>query len=147
MRKYEEEHYRFDNIKEVITKKNDVMAFINCSDDTGSISVILFPKVYKQTSSTSYYDKQPYYLWKNYSDNLELSCVRDDGSVVFEITIPESSSSPLTIHQFVINIGKLIEIRYFVGETMMGDSYVNYQNVVIEVPEILTNRQSDAIES
>ena len=66
---------------------------------------------------------------------------------MFEITIPESSSSPLTIHQFVINIGKLIEIRYFVGETMMGDSYVNYQNVVIEVPEILTNRQSDAIES
>ncbi len=35
-----------ENIKEVITKKNDVMAFITASDEYGSISLTFFPNVY-----------------------------------------------------------------------------------------------------
>ena len=37
-----------DNIKEVITKNNEAMAFIKSSDNTGSISITLFPKIYKE---------------------------------------------------------------------------------------------------
>ena len=37
-----------DNIKEVTTKKNDVMAFITASDEFGKTSLTLFPNTYKQ---------------------------------------------------------------------------------------------------
>lgn len=37
-----------DNIKEITTKKNDTMAFINASDEFGMISLTLFPTTYKQ---------------------------------------------------------------------------------------------------
>jgi len=36
-----------ENIKEVVTKKNDVMAFIDASDEYQNISVTLFPNIYK----------------------------------------------------------------------------------------------------
>ena len=36
-----------DQIKEVTTKKNDIMAFITASDEYGQISLTMFPKVYK----------------------------------------------------------------------------------------------------
>ena len=42
-----------DNIKEVTTKNNDIMAFINASDEFGNISLILFPKTYKQYNNIS----------------------------------------------------------------------------------------------
>ena len=34
-------------VKEITTKKNDVMAFITASDEFGTISLTLFPKTYK----------------------------------------------------------------------------------------------------
>ena len=37
-----------DNIKEVTTKKNDIMAFITASDEFGKTSLTLFPNTYKQ---------------------------------------------------------------------------------------------------
>jgi DNA polymerase-3 subunit alpha len=37
-----------DTIKEVTTKNNDIMAFINASDEFASISLTLFPKIYQQ---------------------------------------------------------------------------------------------------
>ena len=37
-----------DTIKEVTTKKNDIMAFITASDEFGSISLTMFPKTYKE---------------------------------------------------------------------------------------------------
>ena len=40
-----------DNIKEITTKKNDIMAFITASDEFGKISLTLFPKTYKQYNS------------------------------------------------------------------------------------------------
>ena len=36
-----------NSIKEINTKKNDIMAFINAQDEFGSISLTLFPKTYK----------------------------------------------------------------------------------------------------
>lgn len=36
-----------DQIKEVTTKKNDIMAFITASDEYGQISLTMFPKTYK----------------------------------------------------------------------------------------------------
>lgn len=36
-----------DHIKEVTTKKNDIMAFLTASDEYGSISLTLFPNIYK----------------------------------------------------------------------------------------------------
>ncbi len=36
-----------DNIKEITTKNNDKMAFINGSDEYGKIDIVLFPNVYK----------------------------------------------------------------------------------------------------
>ena len=40
-----------DNIKEVTTKKNDIMAFVTASDEFGKISLTLFPNTYKQYNS------------------------------------------------------------------------------------------------
>ena len=36
-----------DQIKEVTTKKNDIMAFLTASDEYGQLSLTMFPKVYK----------------------------------------------------------------------------------------------------
>ena len=36
-----------DRLKEVVTKNNDIMLFINGSDNTDSISITLFPRVYE----------------------------------------------------------------------------------------------------
>ncbi len=36
-----------DQIKEITTKKNDIMAFVTSSDEFGQISLTLFPKTYK----------------------------------------------------------------------------------------------------
>ena len=35
------------NIKEIITKKNDAMAFVTASDEFGEINITLFPNIYK----------------------------------------------------------------------------------------------------
>ena len=40
-----------DRIKEITTKKNDIMAFITAQDEFGSISLTLFPRTYKQYNS------------------------------------------------------------------------------------------------
>ena len=40
-----------DKIKEIKTKKGDVMAFINGSDEETDISIIVFPNVYKDLSN------------------------------------------------------------------------------------------------
>lgn len=37
-----------DQIKEVATKKNDIMAFVTGSDEYGQVSLTLFPKTYKE---------------------------------------------------------------------------------------------------
>ncbi|MEE3343438.1 MAG: DNA polymerase III subunit alpha [Bacilli bacterium] len=37
-----------DRIKEITTKKNDIMAFITAQDEFGSISLTFFPRTYKQ---------------------------------------------------------------------------------------------------
>ena len=37
-----------DSIKEISTKNNDIMAFLNASDEYGSISLTLFPKTYQR---------------------------------------------------------------------------------------------------
>jgi DNA polymerase-3 subunit alpha len=36
-----------DQIKEVTTKKNDIMAFITASDEYGQVSLTMFPSTYK----------------------------------------------------------------------------------------------------
>lgn len=43
-----------DKIKEITTKKNELMCFIDGSDDTGSCSVIVFPNLYKDFSSKTF---------------------------------------------------------------------------------------------
>lgn len=45
-----------DNIKEVFTKNNDVMAFITATDEYGSISLTMFPKTYNQYNNIKKYD-------------------------------------------------------------------------------------------
>lgn len=40
-----------DRKKEVTTKKKDTMAFLDTSDNTGSISVVMFPDIYKENGS------------------------------------------------------------------------------------------------
>lgn len=37
-----------DKVKEIVTKKNDVMCFITGSDNTGSTTLIVFPDLYKE---------------------------------------------------------------------------------------------------
>lgn len=45
-----------NGIKEVITKKNDVMAFVRASDEFCQIDVTLFPKVYKDNNNIKNHD-------------------------------------------------------------------------------------------
>ena len=40
-----------DRIKEVTTKNNDIMAFITASDEFGSISLTMFPKLYMKNNN------------------------------------------------------------------------------------------------
>ena len=42
-----------DNIKEVSTKNNDIMAFVTASDEFGQISLTMFPKTYKEYKNIS----------------------------------------------------------------------------------------------
>ena len=42
-----------DNIKEITTKNNDIMAFITASDEFGIVSLTMFPKIYKQFNNIS----------------------------------------------------------------------------------------------
>jgi len=45
-----------NSIKEVITKKNDVMAFIKASDEFRQIDLTIFPKIYKENQNLEKYD-------------------------------------------------------------------------------------------
>ena len=45
-----------NSIREVMTKNNDVMAFINASDEYSTISLTLFPKLYKSNQNLNVYD-------------------------------------------------------------------------------------------
>jgi len=45
-----------NQIKEVMTKKNDVMAFVKASDEYSQIELTLFPKVYKTNHNLKVYD-------------------------------------------------------------------------------------------
>ncbi len=38
---------QIDKVKEIVTKKNDVMCFLTCSDNTGETTLIVFPDLYK----------------------------------------------------------------------------------------------------
>ena len=45
-----------NNIKEILTKKNDVMAFVKASDEYKQIDLTLFPKIYKENKNIEIYD-------------------------------------------------------------------------------------------
>lgn len=45
-----------EKIKEVLTKKNDVMAFVIASDEFKSISLTLFPTIYQENKDLKYGD-------------------------------------------------------------------------------------------
>lgn len=54
--KYIEMILEVNGIREVITKKNDVMAFVRASDEFCQIDVTLFPKVYKDNNNIKNHD-------------------------------------------------------------------------------------------
>ena len=54
--KYIELVLEINNIKEILTKNNDVMAFIKASDEYGEIDLTLFPKIYKDNKNLEKYD-------------------------------------------------------------------------------------------
>ena len=45
-----------NQIKEIVTKKNDVMAFIKASDEYKSVDLTLFPKIYDENKNLEIYD-------------------------------------------------------------------------------------------
>lgn len=54
--KYVELVLEVNKIKEVITKKNDVMAFVSASDEYDSIDLTLFPKIYDEFKNMAIHD-------------------------------------------------------------------------------------------
>ncbi|MBQ2873311.1 MAG: DNA polymerase III subunit alpha [Bacilli bacterium] len=54
--KYIELVLEVNNIKEILTKKNDVMAFIKASDEYKQIDLTLFPKTYEENKNLEIYD-------------------------------------------------------------------------------------------
>ena len=45
-----------NSIKEVVTKNNDVMAFVKSSDEFCQVDLTLFPKTYKDNKNLEKYD-------------------------------------------------------------------------------------------
>lgn len=45
-----------NNIKEIVTKKNDVMAFVKASDEYNQIDLTLFPKIYNENKNLEVYN-------------------------------------------------------------------------------------------
>ena len=54
--KYIELVLEVGRIREVITKNNDVMAFINGIDEYGSVDLVLFPLMYKENREIEEHD-------------------------------------------------------------------------------------------
>lgn len=54
--KYMELILEVNNIREVVTKKNDVMAFVRASDEYKQIDLTLFPKIYKENKDIQVHD-------------------------------------------------------------------------------------------
>ena len=54
--KYIELVLETNNIKEIMTKKNDVMAFVKASDEYRQIGLTLFPTLYKENKDLENYD-------------------------------------------------------------------------------------------
>lgn len=54
--KYMELILEVNNIREVVTKKNDVMAFVHASDEYKQIDLTLFPKIYKENRDIQVHD-------------------------------------------------------------------------------------------
>ncbi len=54
--KYMELILEVNNIREVVTKKNDVMAFVRASDEYKQIDLTLFPKIYKENRDIQVHD-------------------------------------------------------------------------------------------
>ena len=54
--KYMELILEVNNIREVVTKKNDVMAFVRASDEYKQIDLTLFPKIYKENRNIQVHD-------------------------------------------------------------------------------------------
>lgn len=54
--KYMELILEINNIREVVTKKNDVMAFVRASDEYKQIDLTLFPKIYKENRDIQVHD-------------------------------------------------------------------------------------------
>ena len=54
--KYIELVLEVNNIKEVFTKKNDVMAFLKASDEYRQVDLTLFPKIYQDNKNVEIYD-------------------------------------------------------------------------------------------
>ena len=54
--KYMELILEVNNIREIVTKKNDVMAFVRASDEYKQIDLTLFPKIYKENRDIQIHD-------------------------------------------------------------------------------------------
>ena len=54
--KYIELVLEINNIKEILTKKNDVMAFLKASDEYKQIDLTLFPKIYQENKNIEVYN-------------------------------------------------------------------------------------------
>ena len=54
--KYVELVLEVNNIKEILTKKNDVMAFVKAGDEYNQIDLTLFPNTYKDNKNLENYD-------------------------------------------------------------------------------------------
>ena len=56
LNKYIELILEVNSIKEIFTKKNDVMAFVKASDEYKQIDLTLFPKIYSENKNIEIYD-------------------------------------------------------------------------------------------
>ena len=54
--KYIELVLEINNIKEIVTKKNDVMAFVKASDEYKQVDLTLFPRIYQENKDIEIYD-------------------------------------------------------------------------------------------
>lgn len=106
-------------------------------------------KVYKTVDSMKRYGNRFYYEWKNLSNCSSNRFLNDDGSVSIIFDYPETSSSRAHKIKFVVMDNKLLMIeRYYYNANdfvKIDKKTFVYENVEVNVPQMLISRENSAI--
>lgn len=106
--------------------------------------------IYKTNDSLKRYGNEYYYLWKDLSSKEFEFCIDDKGASVFSFRVEQTSLMREYILEFIVFENKLIGIdKYYYNQNQRiyieRESFL-YQEVEVQVPELLLNNEGKALE-